>query len=340
MRDPMSPVVLVTGATGFLGGNLARALCLAGCRVRVLARGGRRPAALDGLDYEMVDGGLADEGAVARAVDGCRQVYHAAASVVLWCRSPGEREAVRRVNVGGTRAILRAAAAAGVERVVHVSTVDAIGLPPPGGVADETTDWPPGRIDTDYAETKREAEAVALAMAADVDTVVVNPTFIIGGFDPKPSSGRLLLPLLRSPIVVYPSRGGNNFVHVKDAVAGTIAAMQKGRRGERYILGGENLTYRELFVRAVAVTGRRALMLPVGPRTARLAGRLLETRARVFGGEPALTTALARLAFADHYYDASKAVRELGLPHTPIDQALAEALHWLGTNGRCRRRDA
>jgi dihydroflavonol-4-reductase len=330
----MSSVVLVTGATGFFGGNLARALCLAGRRVRVLARGGRRPAALDGLDYEIVDGSLADEVAVARAVDGCCQVYHAAASIVFWCRAPLDFEAARRVNVDGTRAILRAAAAAGVERVVHVSTVDAIGLPRPGRVADENTDWPPGRIDTVYAVTKREAEAVALAMAAEVDTVVVNPTFIIGGFDPKPSSGRLLLPLLRSPIVVYPSRGGNNFVHVQDAVVGTIAAMQKGRRGERYILGGVNLTYRELFARGAAVIGRRAPMLPVGLRAARLAGRLLETRARVFGGEPPLTTSLACLAFADHYYDSSKAVRELGLPHTPIDVALAEALEWLGSRQR------
>ena len=243
---------------------------------------------------------------------------------------------MRRVNVEGTRGLLRAAARAGVERVVHVSTVDAIGLPPPGSIADETTDWPPGRIDSVYAETKRAAEAEALA--ATVDTVVVNPGFMIGSFDPRPSSGRLLTPLLRAPVVFHPSRGGNNFVHVGDCVAGALAAMEKGRRGERYILGGENLTYRELFSRALSLIGRRAVLLPLPRLAALAAGRVLEAGAWVTGREPVLTASLARVAFADHYYDSSKAVRELGLPHTPIDQALSEALAWLQQQAQSRRR--
>ena len=320
-------LVLVTGATGFFGGNLARALCLRGARVRVLVRGGRKPVALDGLDYEIADGDMVEAASVARAVAGCRQVYHAAASVVFWCASPRDADGVRRVNVGGTGNITQAAGEAGVERVVHVSTVDAIGLPPAGRFADETTDWAAGRIETIYAESKREAEAVALSSA--VDTVVVNPAFMIGGFDPKPTSGRLLLPLLRSPVVVFPSSGGNNFVPVRDAVAGTLAAMEKGTRGERYILGGENLTYRELFARALSIVGRRPLLLPLGPRAAMAAGRVCEWWARAFGGEPPLTRSLARLAFTDHYYDCSKAIRELALPQTPIDHALREAFGWL-----------
>jgi dihydroflavonol-4-reductase len=324
-----SDAVLVTGATGFFGGNLARALCQRGTRVRVLARRARRPVALDGFDYEVVEGDLTDDQAVARATAGCRQVYHAAAAVVFWCRTRRDVDAVRRVNVDGTRAILRAAAAAGAERVVHVSTVDTIGLPPPGCEANEATEWPPGRIETVYAATKREAEAFAIS--APVDTVVVNPAFMIGAFDPKPSSGRLLLPLLRAPIVFYPSRGGNNFVHVRDVVAGTLAAMEKGRRGERYILGGENATYRGLFDRALSVIGRRPMLVPLARPAAVLAGRVLETAARLAGTEPALTGPLARLAFADHYYDSSKAIRELGLPQTPIEDALAEAFTWLGS---------
>jgi dihydroflavonol-4-reductase len=323
-------LILVTGATGFFGGNLARALCERGARVRVLTRGGR-PVALEGFDYEAVTGDLADAGALARATAGCRHVYHSAASIVFWCRTRRDYEAVRRVNVDGTRGLLRAAARAGVERVVHVSTVDAIGLPPPGQVADETTDWPPGRIDNVYAATKREAEAEARAAA--VDTVIVNPAFMIGPFDPKPSSGRLLLPLLKGPAVVYPSRGGNNFVYVGDAVAGTILAMEKGRRGERYILGGENLTYRELFGRALSLMGRRPLLLPLSQPAAVVAGWALEAASFATRREPMLTASMARMAFAGHYYDSSKAIRELGLPHTPIEQALAEALTWLRVRG-------
>jgi dihydroflavonol-4-reductase len=319
--------ILVTGATGFIGGNVARALCQRGVAVRVFARDGRRPPALAGFDYETAGGDLADDGAVARAVGGCRFVIHAAAAIAFWCRDGHAFEAVRRVNVGGTRAVLAAAAAAGVERVVHVSTVDAIGLPPPGRVADETTDWPPGRIDTVYAITKREAEEAALSAA--VDTVVVNPGFVIGPYDPKPSSGRLLRELLRAPVVFYPTRGGNNVVAVRDVVAGTLAALEQGRRGERYILGGENLTYRSLFERALRIIGRRPPLLPLPRAAAVLAGRALELTSRATGREPKLTVSLARLAFADHYYDSSKAVRELGLPHSPIDAAIAEALAWL-----------
>lgn len=319
--------VLVTGATGFFGGNLARALCERGERVRVLARPGRRAIALEGLDYEAAEGDLLDGRSVAAAVAGCRQVYHAAASVVFWCRDDEALAAVRAVNVEGTRVVMQAAAEAGVERAVHVSTVDVIGLPPPGRIADEGTAWPAGRIATVYAETKREAERVALR--SSVETVVVSPTFMIGPFDPKPSSGRLLLPLLKGPVAVYPRAGGNNFIDVRDAAAGAIAAMERGRARERYILGHANLTYRELFTRALAVLGRRPLLVPLPRSVLVTAARIMETSARVLGGEPSLTTGLARLAFEGHYYDAGRAVRELGLPQTPIEKALRDALEWL-----------
>jgi dihydroflavonol-4-reductase len=207
-----------------------------------------------------------------------------------------------------------------------VSTVDAIGLPPPGEIADESTDWPPGRIVTPYAITKREAET--LALSADVDTVVVNPGFMIGPFDPKPSSGRLLLPLTRGPLVVCPRRGGNNFVDVRDVVSATIAAMARGRAGERYILGHVNLTYRELFARALAVLGRRPVLLPAPAPLVLAVGHAMERVGRLTGREPPLPLELARLAFKDHYYSSEKAVRELGLPQTPIEQALRDAFAW------------
>jgi dihydroflavonol-4-reductase len=321
--------ILVTGATGFFGGNLARALCERGERVRVLVRAGRRPIALDGLEYEVAEGDLADGRSLAQAAAGCGHVYHAAASVVFWCRDDRALAAVRKVNVEGTRLLLQAAAEAGIERAVHVSTVDVIGLPVPGTIANEATAWAAGRIRTVYAETKREAEQVALA--ASLDTVVVSPTFMIGPFDPKPSSGRLLLPLLKGPVAVHPRTGGNNFIDVRDAAAGAIAAMERGRSGERYILGHVNLTYRELFVRALGVLGRRPVLVPLPRAVLVAAGLAMEAFAQVAGGEPALTTGLARLAFEGHYYDAGKAVRELGLPQTPIEVALRDALAWLGT---------
>jgi len=315
--------VLVTGATGFLGGHLARVLIAQGERIRVLVRDPRTSTALEGLPCEVAEGDLRDARAVVRAVQGCRRVYHAAASITFWCRNRSEYESVRRVNVEGTRTVLRAAADSGVERVVYVSTVDAIGLPPPGQVADESTNWPPGRIDNPYAATKREAES--LSLSADVETVVVNPTFVIGPFHPKATSMRLFLPLLRGAVVWYPRVGGNNFVDVRDVVAGTIAAMERGRPRERYILGHANLTYRELFRRGLSVLGRRPRLLPIPSAGALAAGHVLQAIGRLTGREPALSVPLARLAFANHYYSSQKAVRELGLPQTPIDDALRHA---------------
>jgi dihydroflavonol-4-reductase len=328
---PLPDPILVTGATGFFGGNLARRLVERGERVRVTVRHGRRPVALAGLTYESVEADLRDDQALARAARGCRQVYHAAASITFWYRNQARFDEVRDVNVGGTRRLLRAAADAGVERVVHVSTVDAIGLPPPGEIADESTDWPPGRIVTPYAITKREAEA--LALSADVETVVVNPCFMIGPLDPRPSSGRLLLPLTTGPVVFAPRGGGNNFVDVRDVVAGTIAAMARGRPGERYILGHVNLTYRELFTRALAVLGRRPVLLSAPSACVLAAGYAMEKVARLTGREPLLPLSLARVACAGHYYDPSKAVRELGLPQTPIDIALRDAFAWYRKSG-------
>lgn len=323
---PSTDPILVTGATGFFGGNLARRLVEHGERVRILARAGHRPIALDKLSYERVDGDIRDAQAVMGAVRGCRHVYHAAASMTFWCRNRQHLDAVRDVNVGGTGNVLRAAAACRVERVVHVSTVDAIGLAPPGRVGDESTDWPPGRIDTPYAATKREAEM--LALSAEADTVVVNPGFMIGPFDPKPSSGRLLLPLTKGPVVLCSSRGGNNFVDVRDVVAGTIAAMARGRPGERYILGHVNLTYRELFARALVALGRHPVLMPLPPALVLAVGYAMEVVGRLAGREPVLPLCLARLASADHYYSSEKAVRELGLPQTPIEDALKDAFAW------------
>ncbi len=325
MREDARPI-LVTGATGFLGGNLARALIARGHRVRVLVRDARQPVALAGLAYETSVGDLLDATSLREATRGCRQVYHAAAALTFWCRTRQEFEALRRVNVEGTRALFEAARAAGVERAVHVSTVDAIGLPPPGEVADEETDWPGGRINTPYAQTKREAEQVV--RASRVETVVVNPTFMIGPWDAAPSSGRLLRPLSRAPVVVWPRTGGNNFVDVRDVASGAIAAMARGRPGERYILGHANLTYRELCELAVRVLRRRVPMVPLPGLVGEAIGAALEGAARLTGRRPALTLELARLASAGHYYSPAKAVRELGLPQTPLETALADAFRW------------
>jgi dihydroflavonol-4-reductase len=232
--------------------------------------------------------------------------------------------------VTGTENVLRAAAAAGVRRVVHCSSVDALGLPPRGQSSDETArwNWDELGLENAYARSKYEAQCVALAAAREgQDVVVVCPTFMFGAYDPHPSSGAMILAAARNPFLpVLP--GGNNFVDVEDVAEGMIAAAARGCPGEVYILGNENMTYGEIFARISTILGRRAPRLPVPYAAARLAGWGGDLSQRLSGKETQINSAVARLGFVDHFYDPSKAVRELGLRCRPVEGALRRAVDW------------
>ncbi len=325
---------LVTGATGLLGNNVVRQLVQRGENVRVLVRpdgaadGG---PALRGLAVDRIAAGLLDAGALERAVDGTACVVHSAAIVHVGWRRLDE---MRRVNVDGTRAIARAARLAGA-RLVHVSSVDAIGLRADGGPADEET--PAGGLpECPYVVTKREAEQAVLAeVDRGLDAVIVNPVYMIGPWDWKPSSGRMLLEVAAGRGSFAPP-GSNDFVDVRDVARGVVAARDRGRAGRRYILGGVPLSYFDAWRTFARVTGR---MMPLGvaPRPlVRFAGWCGDVAGLVLGREPDVNSAAVGMSLLPHNFSSARAEAELGYARGPFEAAAQDAWDWFVTRGYAR----
>jgi dihydroflavonol-4-reductase len=322
----------VTGASGFVGANLARALLDRGWRVRVLVRGDA--PSLAGLDVERVTGDLFAP-ALADAMRGCDALFHVAATYSLWRR---DRDAVLRANVDGTRSVLAAARAAGVPRTVHTSSVAALGARDDGAPADETHQSPPGRLIGAYKRSKYLGEQeVRRAVGAGQDVVIVNPTTPVGPWDAKPTpTGEIIVRFVTGRMPAYVDTG-LNVIDVRDVAAGHILAYERGVTGERYILGNENLTLRALLDRLAAVTGRPAPRLRV-PRFVPLAYAALgEYVLAPLGVRPDVALDGVRMAKQRMFYSAEKAVRELGLPQSSVTNALADAVSWFEQHGYAAR---
>jgi dihydroflavonol-4-reductase len=332
--------VLVTGGTGFVGANLVRELLDTGARVRVLARPTSDRRALTGLPVEVVPGDLLDPASLRAGLAGVEVVYHVAADYRLWAPDPAR---LYRVNVDGTRALLQAAEAAGVARIVHTSSVGTLGLPRDGTPGTEATPVGLGDMVGDYKRSKflaeREAEAAA---ARGVPVVIVNPSAPVGPWDWKPTpTGKMLVDYLRGRMVAYLDTG-LNVVHVRDVARGHVLAAERGRVGERYILGhaAGNLGLRQIFQCLAPYAGIPAprWRLPHAAALAIAGG--LEALARVTGREPLASRTAVRMAEKRMFFDPAKAIRELGLPQTPVAEALRDAVDWFWAHGYARRRRA
>ena len=316
-------IAFITGASGFVGANVVRALLTQGWAVRVLVRG--KAPSLAGLPLERVAGDLFAPN-LAGAMRNVDAVFHVAAHYSLWER---DRDALLHVNVSGTRAVLDAARTAGVPRVVHTSSVAAIGVRPDGEPADETYQSPPQRLVGAYKRSKYLAEAEARAAAArGQDVVIVNPTTPLGPWDAKPTpTGEIVLRVLQRKMPAYVDTG-LNVVDVRDVAAGHLAAYERGRSGERYILGGENLPLHELLRRLADVAGVPAPRLRL-PHAVPLAYATLREHVLARAGiAPDVSVQSVRMAKERMYYDAAKARRELGFAPGPIDAALRDAVAW------------
>ncbi len=326
--------VLVTGASGFVGSHLTDALLARGDEVRCLVRRSSRRL-LDGRPVEIAEGDLTDRDAVMRAAEGCGWVFHCAADYRLWVPDP---EAMRASNVDGTRNVLEAAARAGASRVVYTSTVGALGLRSDGSPADEAT--PVGLADMigPYKRTKFLAEREAEAWAArGLPVVIVNPSTPVGDRDVKPTAtGRMIVDFLEGRIPAYVDTG-LNLVDVVDVARGHVAAAERGRVGEKYILGHRNLTLLEILEILSAITGRPAPRVRL-PHWIPMAVAAVDTGiARMTGRPPRFELDAVRLARKKMFFDPAKAVRELGLPQTPVEEPLRRAVRWFRENGYVRR---
>ncbi len=328
----MADTTLVTGATGFVGSAVARAIAQRGHDLRLLARAGSDRRNLAGLDAEVVVGDLLRPETLAPAVAGCRYVVHVAADYRIWVPDPDRMLAA---NVEGTCALMRVSLAAEVERIVYCSSVAALGLTKDGSPADETTHAGEASIIGIYKKSKYRAEQAVLTMAVreGLPVVVVNPSTPIGPRDVKPTpTGRMIADAASGCMPAYVDTG-LNVVHVDDVGEGHALALERGRIGEKYILGGENMTLAEILGVVAGLSGRRPprLRLPHGAVwPVAVASELI---ARGFGVEPMVTRDHLRMARKMMFFSSAKATRELGYRPRPAREAIADALAWFREAG-------
>jgi dihydroflavonol-4-reductase len=323
--------VAITGASGLVGGNLAAELIAAGHQVVAIRRAGSKTAHLDDLAIEWREAELGSTAAMTRAFAGAACVFHCAAAVSV---KRAITPAMMTTNVTGTANVIDAVVAAGVARLVHTSSVVAVGLSTDGQPCDETARWnfdSEGLVDA-YAITKRRAEDLVHAARDRVDAVIVNPTYMFGPRDARPSSGRLILDVARRRVPGW-TPGYNNFVDVRDVARGMIAAWQRGRRGERYILAGHDMTYGDVMRAIAAAAGTRPPRLRVPWPAAWLFGQWGDLVERT-GREPVVNSTQIRYAFSDRFrFRSDKAARELGYQVSPLEPALRDAIAWFRGHG-------
>lgn len=321
----------VTGATGFIGASIVRELLKDGREVRALVRSGSDTSNLAGLDVELWRGDLRDHVSLCQGLKGCDVLYHAAADYRLWTRDPDE---MYRINVDGTVAILEAALKNGVSRVVYTSSVGTLGNPGDGTPGAEATPVTLADMVGHYKKSKFLAERAAEKFAGQgLPLVIVNPSTPVGPLDIKPTpTGKIIVDFLNRKMPAYLDTG-LNIIAVEDCARGHILAEQKGRIGEKYILGNTNLTLRDIFGQLSNITGLSApkVRLPYTPIL--LAAYVNEGIARITGKEPLIPLAGVQMAAKFMFFDSSKAVKELGLLQSSVKDALNRAVGWFKENG-------
>jgi dihydroflavonol-4-reductase len=325
-------LAFVTGATGFVGSHVARVLAEQGADLRLLVRSGSDPKNIEGLKADRVVGDLCDPASLEKGMAGCDVVFHVAADYRLWVRDP---ERMYRANVEGTRAILKAALQNGVRRVVYTSSVATMGFTSNGHAVDENSPVSLDNMIGPYKRSKFLAEEVAIeAGHSGMDVVVVNPSTPVGERDIKPTpTGRIILDFLKEKFPAYVDTG-LNLVDVSECAHGHVAALEKGRSGERYILGGENLTLKQILDKLAAITGLPSPKVRV-PYVVALATGVVDEilTGRILKREPRATIDAVRMGRKKMFVSSSKAARELGWKIVPVDDALRCAVDWFSANG-------
>jgi dihydroflavonol-4-reductase len=336
MTDPLSGRVLVTGASGFVGSAVARIARERGFDVRVVIRKTSSRTNLEGLDAEVVIGDMRDESSMRAAMKGVRYLLHVAADYRIWARDPGE---IERANLQGTEATMRAALAEGIERIVYTSSVATLKVSPSGDIVDETSPAQAHQTIGAYKRSKVLAERAVERMVANdgLPAVIVNPSTPIGPRDVKPTpTGRIIVEAATGKIPAFVDTG-LNLVHVDDVANGHLLALERGVIGERYILGGENLSLQQMLADIAGLAGRKppTIKLPRGPLYPLALGA--ELYAKFSGKEPFVTVDGLRMSKNKMYFTSAKAERELGYRARPYGEGLSHALDWFRANGYLTR---
>lgn len=323
--------ILVTGADGLLGSNLVRELLSRGHVIRAFVQPGRQQKTLEGLPIEKSAGNLLNPDEVIKAAEGCEAIIHCAASTAVW---PIRSEIINKVNIDGTKNIIQAVYKNNIQRLIYVGTANSFGFGSKSQPGVEGNPYKSATYGLDYMDSKYKAMQVVLeeVKTNKLPAVIVNPTFMFGPYDSTPSSGAMIVALYKGKVPGY-TKGGRNYLCAKDAAVAIANALTKGSVGECYILGNENLSYREIFTKISNTIGVKPPSLAIPSLFAKLYGRIGSIVGNVTGKAPAISYPLARISADEHYYNSAKARTELGLPQTPVEAGIRESFDWLKENG-------
>lgn len=326
--------ILVTGASGFVGSAVVRLLLDEGFQVRVLVRSSSVRSNFAGLDVEVVQGDLTDRASLGPALKGCKGLFHVAADYRLWTRHP---DLMFKANVNGSRDIILAAAEAGVERIVYTSSVAVLGIPEDGTPGDEESPVGYGDMIGPYKQSKFKAEEAVRHLIAEygAPVVIVNPSTPVGPRDIKPTpTGDMIIAAAAGKMPAYVDTG-LNIAHVDDIAAGHLAAFRKGVIGERYVLGGDDMSLKDILAAIAVVTGGKAPGVCIPHNLIMPVACVVEGWARLVGREaaPFVTIDGVRMAKKKMFFSCAKAKRELGYAPRPVERALHDAVAWFSENG-------
>lgn len=327
--------VMVTGADGLLGSNVVRVLIGQGYETGAFVQRGKPTPTLEGLPLRIHEGDLLDPGSLVRAFKGYEAVIHAAASTSVW---PSRSSAVWDVNVTGTAHVIDAVTAAQVDRLVCVGTANSFTPGTKDHPGDETTGFGCASYKLDYIDSKYAALQLIRGKVAkeQLPALVIHPTYMIGPFDSTPSSGLMLLRLMQGRIPGYTS-GGKSWTHVRDVAVAIVNSLRMGRIGESYITGNWNLSYREFFELVADTLGTSPPRHHIPRPVALFGGLVASSAAKITHKPPMLSYHMAKVGVDGHYYDSSKARKELEMPKTPLEHAITECVRWLVDNGKADR---
>lgn len=323
--------VLVTGADGVLGSNLVRVLLDRNYEVTALIEKGKDPITLNNLAVKRIEGNILNSSDVDLAMHGQEVLIHCAASTSLW---PARSSIVNEVNVQGTENMIQAALRVGIKRMIYVGTANSFGFGTIKDPGKEGDLYKSGKYGLDYMDSKKLAQekVIHAVKHKGLPAIIVNPTFMIGPFDSKPSSGAMILALIQNKIPCY-TNGGKNYINVADVAVGIANAIDLGRVGECYILGNENLSFKAMFEKISTVVNCSAPKRKLPSVIVKLYGKMNALFARILNFQPSITPQLARISCEEHYYSAQKAVRELKLPQTPLEKGIKDCYDWFRANG-------
>ena len=322
--------VLVTGADGMLGTHIVKELLHQNYEVRVFLLPDIPTPTLEGLPIERYTGNILDKSTIEKAISGCDATIHAAALTDVW---PSRSEIVRKVNIEGTKNIIEAVKKEGQKRFVYIGSGSSFAFGPPENPGDEQGDFVGGRYGLDYIDSKHEAQELVLKAAkeGELPAVIIAPTFMFGAYDSKPGAGKMILSVYERKLM-FCSAGGRNFVYTGDVAVAVVNALTKGRIGECYLAGNENLTYTEAFdkISKEVDSPTKTIVLPSG--LIKVYGQLGSFFGRLFNKAPLVSAPMAQIACDRQCFTAAKAIKELDMPQTPIEIAIRQSFAWFKKN--------